>query len=642
MSQALKKTAPLQVQERLRHYRRLLTRLVRSEALSSGDIEASYRQVTELGCELLGVERAGVWRFDGQRRHLVCVDLFERIRGAHSAGTVIAAEALPAYFRALEDERCLVVPNTFEDPRTQELVPGYLRPLKIGAMLDAPIWIDGRVVGVVCHEHVGGPRAWDFTDELLAGTIADFVARVIEVGDRQRAEQALGAHRRHGHELQAIKSTTTERVTNAVEREVEQWRRAHGPGWSDGELQALFDASPVPLVLTGLGDAVVRYANRRAKELFEFPGEEMIGRHAPEFYVDPHDRSKLIDGLRAEGRVEGVIAQLKTRHGRPFWALMSAQCVAYQKEACFMVGFSDVTVHKLAEDAVRQSEANVRALLAAAPVALILSRAKDQAVLLANQRAADLFEMPLEQALGQKTPDYYVDMADRDELLTRLGKTGLVEDAPVRMRTARGREFWALFSGRALDYQGDLCFLVGLRDITNQKELEEQLRHLATRDPLTGVFNRRQFVDFAQQALVRASQADEPLSVLMIDVDHFKRVNDEHGHATGDQVLAAIAKACEGALRGGDVLARVGGEEFAALLPGTDRFQAEQVAERLRSAMSTLELPTERGATVRPTLSVGVASWRQEEDLDRLLRRADRAMYDAKQAGRNRVATASE
>ena len=119
-------------------------------------------------------------------------------------GAVITAEAAPAYFRALAQNRCIAAHDAAVDPATAELTESYLLPLGIGAMLDAPIWVGGRMVGVVCHEHVGGPRRWQFEEELLAGTMADFVARVIEASDRLRAERTLGQYRDHVNELNRV------------------------------------------------------------------------------------------------------------------------------------------------------------------------------------------------------------------------------------------------------------------------------------------------------------------------------------------------------------------------------------------------------------------------------------------------------
>jgi len=625
------------VQERLRSYRQLLARLSHSEALSTGDIEVAYRQVTELAVQLLNVERASVWRFDAKHTQIECVGLYERTRAQHTHGMVILARDVPSYFRALAEERVLAAHDAHVDPRTSEFLQGYLGPEGIGAMLDAPIWVGGRMIGVVCHEHVGGPRRWEFSEELLAGTIADFVARVVEAADRVRHERVLGQYREHVQELVSIRHKEVERLKAALSREVTEKEVVRGQTRELEEIRSIIDSSPVPLVLTRLEDAEVRYVNLRACELFEVPIDQMIGKRAPDFYVDPYDRSAFIEQLRSQGRVDGFVAKLKTRSGQPFWALMSAQVLKYLGEDCFMVGFSDVTAQKVAEIAVRRSEQNVRTLFAAAPAPLILSRVRDQMVLLANQRAADLFEVPLEQVVGQRSPDYYVNKDERDAVVDALLRNGRVENALARFRTLGGRLFWATMSGRVIEFEGDGCFLVGLHDVTAQKELEERLRELATRDALTTLFNRRHFLELAELQLERSERSGSPVSLCMFDADHFKAVNDQHGHSVGDEVLKAIARAAESATRGGDVLARIGGEEFAVLLPDADSAHATRIAERIRAAVHDLAANGDVLQRIRPTVSVGVATSSPGDDIEALMQRADAALYRAKQGGRNRV-----
>ncbi len=168
--------------------------------------------------------------------------------------------------------------------------------------------------------------------------------------------------------------------------------------------------------------------------------------------------------------------------------------------------------------------------------------------------------------------------------------------------------------------------------------LFEEVQRLATLDGLTNSFNRRHFMELAQLQLDSARRFSLPLSALMIDVDHFKSVNDRYGHAIGDRVLRVVADRCRSALRSIDVLGRYGGEEFAILLPGTARANAASVlAERIRRAVAEEPIATDAGP-VEVTISLGVAEVDADTvDLAALLKRADAALYEAKQAGRNRV-----
>jgi diguanylate cyclase (GGDEF)-like protein/PAS domain S-box-containing protein len=164
-------------------------------------------------------------------------------------------------------------------------------------------------------------------------------------------------------------------------------------------------------------------------------------------------------------------------------------------------------------------------------------------------------------------------------------------------------------------------------------EANLELKRLATIDPLTGTHNRRALENAVQLELERMQRYGEPFSLLLLDIDHFKAINDRFGHQAGDRVLVELSRCVGDELRTVDVLSRWGGEEFAVLLPNTDIEQARQVAEKLRQQIATLSFP----AVGRVTSSFGVAQCQPDETADELFRRADQALYAAKSAGRNRV-----
>jgi diguanylate cyclase (GGDEF)-like protein len=174
---------------------------------------------------------------------------------------------------------------------------------------------------------------------------------------------------------------------------------------------------------------------------------------------------------------------------------------------------------------------------------------------------------------------------------------------------------------------------------TRMREYNRQLQALASRDPLTELFNARAYYQACDQQIRQSQRHGLSFAVLFVDLDHFKAVNDTHGHAVGDQVLRMVAKILEGSLRRSDLLGRIGGEEFSAFLPATGLDGAQVLAEQLRQTIENQAL--QLGDTVlRVTASIGVAACSDgAQSMQRIQQRADEAMYLAKQAGRNRVAT---
>jgi diguanylate cyclase (GGDEF)-like protein len=167
--------------------------------------------------------------------------------------------------------------------------------------------------------------------------------------------------------------------------------------------------------------------------------------------------------------------------------------------------------------------------------------------------------------------------------------------------------------------------------------LVEESRWMATTDALTGLLNRRAFLESTRREVARAKRYGEHLSVVLLDIDHFKQINDKRGHAAGDVVLAAVGRLLNTTLRTCDIVARWGGEEFVLVLPSTALDPAELVAERVREELAGLSIKDGNGDPIPVTASFGVAAYGGGETLEQMIDRADRAMYLAKSGGRNRV-----
>ena len=210
--------------------------------------------------------------------------------------------------------------------------------------------------------------------------------------------------------------------------------------------------------------------------------------------------------------------------------------------------------------------------------------------------------------------------------------------------TRDGRRVWIYWTNRAItDDEGRIAEILSVgNDITGRRHMEAELRRLATTDPLTGAFNRRRFFQKARQEFLRHRRYGHSLAVLLMDMDHFKKINDTHGHPVGDAVLRTFVQTCQSVFRVTDIFGRTGGEEFSAVLPETDAANAARVAERLRERVSNSALEGEDGApSIRFTVSIGLAGLNENDlTLEAMIRRADQALYTAKRSGRNRVVQA--
>ena len=473
-----------------------LTRLRKHE----GDLIGSCRRVTETAARILKVEQVSVWLFDEGRTAVECIDLFDARASQHSAGQVLSAVTFPTYFAALQHEAAVVASDAFSDPRTVELRDSYLEPLDVRSLLDVPIFVEGEMVGIVCHESIGKKRNWELWEELAVQTFADHVALALLADEQRRTESQL-------QDIRIQLERTIDERTHALHFAHERLSE------SEADLRSLFAAWPMPLVLSRVNDGTLVMANDRAREV--------VG-------VEP-DYGARIPMSR-------------------FWK-------------------------------TEEARARMRSILS-------------------TVGRIDNFECEL------------------------MGATG-----PI----------WVLLNARVCKFQGETCIIAGFQTIDNQKREREELRELATRDPLTGVANRRAFFELSEHEVRRAHRYSRPLAVAMIDVDHFKRVNDEHGHAVGDEVLAELARRTASVLRKADVFARYGGEEFVVLLPELRVSDAMQAMERLRTAITATPFRIGELA-LAVSVSIGLAALDGgDESIDPAVERADAALYEAKSSGRDRV-----
>lgn len=289
---------------------------------------------------------------------------------------------------------------------------------------------------------------------------------------------------------------------------------------------------------------------------------------------------------------------------------------------------------------LRESEARFR-LLAENSSDIVMSLQPDGTVRYVSPAIRQMGGFDPDRVVGARAVDMVLPEY-RGELIrahaAALAEPDRTVTVDYRALTATGELRWFESNMRGVrDEAGRVTGTVSVvRDISRRKEREGELSRAATTDPLTGLANRRAF----DAALDRVLGGGRPACLAVVDIDHFKRVNDQWGHAAGDRVLVAFAELARGALRDGDMVARLGGEEFGVLLPGADLSQARAVCERLRRTVASAVLEAD-GRAVRVTASVGLAAVAAGATRAEAMRGADDALYRAKAEGRDRLRLAA-
>lgn len=299
----------------------------------------------------------------------------------------------------------------------------------------------------------------------------------------------------------------------------------------------------------------------------------------------------------------------------------------------------DVTERKQALEALEYSENLYRTVFEATGTASIIID-EDTTILLANSEFEKLSGYRREEIENRLSWTAFVVPEDLERMVKyhrerRVSPAGVPIKYEFRFINCSGQVFTCINTIGMIP--GSRRSIASVLDITERKMLENQLRILATTDPLTGAYNRRTFFEMGSAEFTRSKRYRHGLSVLMMDIDHFKLVNDKYGHNVGDIALSTLVINCMGILRSIDILGRIGGEEFAVILPHTSGQEAALVADRLRRVIEKNVMETEN-AVFFITVSIGVSEIRSEDlTIDDLLKRADQALYSAKGKGRNRV-----
>ena len=510
--------------------------------------------------------------------------------------------------------------------------------------------IDGRILD--CNEAMARILGFSSREELMEQSARDLYQdpahrdEYIAVlrRDRMMTSNEISLRRKDGHACWLIESVhlldgeilegtvidiTDRKLAENALRESEERYRLLVERMREGLAQAN-------------NDGVLEFVNDRFCEMVGYTREELIGKQGDLLLAYAEDISLVREKIRLRMRhiADQYEVRIRRKDGTIIWLeIGGAPVVDAAGNVIGSIGVhNDVTERRMAEEALRESEARYR--LMAENSTDMISRTSNRGILLyASDASRRLLGYEPSELVGRSFFDFVFD-ADRDEV--RHLSSLIHESGPTtfayRVEKKDGSLVWFETTSRSVRdvFTGRVREIVGVsRDVTERKRVEEQIEYQAYHDALTGLPNRRLFRDRLTVALAHARRMKHPLAVMFLDLDRFKVVNDTLGHSTGDELLKAVGARLQVSLREEDSIARMGGDEFTILL--ADLKSTDTAAKIAQKVLDTVALPLQiDGTELFVTTSIGIALFPSDGDTaETLLANADHAMYRAKDAGRN-------
>lgn len=390
-------------------------------------------------------------------------------------------------------------------------------------------------------------------------------------------------------------------------------------------------------------DGMFIYVNPQVVALIGFPESALLSRPFSDFIHDD-DREMVIARYRARCRGEKVPHEYSfhvvTQTGAIREVNMRVGVVTEEQGRIITIGsLQDITEQRKTQLALAHSQADIASILDNMPEVFYRTDMEGLITMMSPSCREEIGYTP-EEMVGRPMAEFYCDPTEREGIVQALmAGEGKARQVEACMLHKSGHPIWVSTNAHIrFDEDGrPLCVEGIARNISERKEMEEQLRQLSRIDGLTQLLNRRQFLLEAETQLEVALRYQRPLAVIMLDLDRFKSVNDHYGHQVGDKVLAYFADGCRLLFRKTDIVGRMGGEEFAVLMPESTGEAALEMVQRLRHYLQEQPLLTEEGK-IALTFSAGLVTLStNNRDLDSLLRQADQFLYMAKERGRNQV-----
>ena len=388
-------------------------------------------------------------------------------------------------------------------------------------------------------------------------------------------------------------------------------------------------------------DGTLSMANKKLLQLLELQKNEFVGTPFLEWIYDAHDRKilqenhlKRIQG--AKDLPQSYDIRLKTKNG---YLCVLASVTYFKESGKSFVSVLDTTQLKKTRQKLEETIHAQNAILTAIPD-LMFELSRDGVYINVWAHNPQELVANKEQLLGNSVTEILPSDAAQtvmDSILQTL-QEGSSSGKQIKIQTPDGKLWFELSASLKHNNNAEPTVMILSRNITDRKELEFKLRYLSRHDSLTTLYNRRILDELLKRDIHRAQRYHTPLSVCMLDIDHFKQINDTYGHQMGDRVIKELAALLKNSLREIDYSGRYGGEEFVIVLPETTRSHAHDFAVRLLNTIPALKFQSDKKTLFRITVSIGVAELDTEHSsYEALIKAADTAMYLAKDAGRNCV-----
>ncbi len=489
-----------------------------------------------------------------------------------------------------------------------------------------------------------GKETWVSTTKIPIknekGSIIGTIGLSRDITDKKRFEEDLKQHRNHLKEMVQERTFELKKVNIKLEEEIEERKKIEKAlRENEKKYRAIFESFHDVYFRTD-AEGIVTMISPSVENQAGYKPEEVIGQQAVEFFMDPDARDVFMTELEKTGCINDYELNFRAKDGRLINSSLSA--AAIKNKAKKRIGVEgvlrDITCRKTAEKDLYHTKKQLEALIQAIPDIIFFKDSEGRYVIV-NRAFEEFYGVKADRIIGRTDSDFMPDKEaqkslESDEIVFMKGESVHRERELI---SSEGKKvIFDTIKSPLFDDKGNILGLVGVRrDITERKRKEEEIRKIAYYDNLTGLPNRVLFKDHLDLALAHARRMNRMVGILYMDLDHFKTVNDNLGHAAGDLLLQSIAKRLENVRRESDTLSRIGGDEFLLLLQEISaEVDAAEVANRILEIVRNPVLI--KGRKIETSISIGITIYPIDgTDTDILVKRADLAMYQAKRRGRD-------